>query len=97
MADGQKNGTPGPRWMRYAIIRLRSNETVKVPGQRERSELIDVEGRPTALGIDVKFPDTGYETLAARLVPVKGIDLIISVPAYKISQAEICVPGAGNA
>lgn len=77
-----------PQWARYALIKMRSMETVNIPGTREKSDLIDVDGRAHAGGIDVKIPGGGYESVKARAEKLEGHDLIITVPWHKIAQAE---------
>lgn len=100
MANEEKQKAPA--WVRYALIRMRSLETVNVPGVREKGELIDVDGRAHAGGIDVKLEGLGYEivdkdgkvTMSKRTERVAGTDLVITVPWYKIAQAERVVEGA---
>ncbi|HTI46808.1 MAG TPA: hypothetical protein VMB76_09645 [Casimicrobiaceae bacterium] len=83
----------GPQWVKYALIRLRSMETVNIPGLREKRDLIDVDGRMHAGGIDVKIDGAGYESIRARAEKLEGHDLIITVPWYKIDQVERVVEG----
>lgn len=84
------------KWVRYSLIQTLSTHTVDVPGQRPKSQLIDVDGRPHAGGIDVRIPGAGYQivdadgkvTFAKRSERVEGTDLIITVPWFKVDKAE---------
>lgn len=65
----------------YDVIRLRSGEGVLTPGNPvKKSELIDIDGRPHAGGIDVQLPIMKGETQVATKV--------VTVPWWKIASTE---------
>jgi hypothetical protein len=99
----EKKGAAAPVWTRFSVIQLRSSEEVNVPGSRGTSRFVDVEARYTPLGMDIKLEDKGYAplsdddgkvTYSNRDKTLKGADLIVGVPQYRILQAERVVEGS---
>ena len=103
MGKEQEAGTAkaAPTWQRYSIITLRSDQGVKVGG-RDVVQFVDVDARITPLGMQVRVTDKGYAPLVdgdgkvtthLRNHPIAGSDLLIDVPAWKITQAERVADG----
>lgn len=100
----EKNEAKPAVWTRFSVIQMRSTETIDVPWSTvKKSQIVDIDGRYTPFGIEVRYEDKGYApltdedgkvTYANRSMPLKGADLVLLIPGYKIAQAERVVEGS---